>query len=159
MVLFKVASQFNLLALVRWRAQVHLCVTTGMMRVLNLKDPESAWGCGQWLWVCQVTRRRTPDGMSVTISLSGAAANTTSPCAASRPSPFSWTHVPSILVMAWLEPVEHLAPGAPNPRHPAAQVPWNRLRYHKIRDIVWLWYRVILISKAYIIRNNRYDIA
>jgi hypothetical protein len=67
MALYKVVSQ--LLALVRWRAQAHLCVTTALMGVLNLKDPESAWGCGQWLRVRQVTR--TPGGMTVTISLSG----------------------------------------------------------------------------------------
>jgi hypothetical protein len=38
---------------------------------------------------------------------------------------------------------------APNPPHPAApQVPWYRLRYHKIHDIIWLWYTKLLISEV-----------
>jgi hypothetical protein len=41
----------------------------------------------------------------------------------SRLSPFSCTPVPSTLAMARQEEVERLEAGAPNPRHPAAQVP------------------------------------
>ena len=52
-----------------------------------------------------------------------AAASATSPCAGSRPSPFSSTPVPSTLAMARPEEVEHLAPGGPNLRHHAAKVP------------------------------------
>jgi hypothetical protein len=60
-----------------------------------------------------------------------AASTATSPRAGSRQSPFSWTPAPSTLAMAWPEPVERLASGAPNPPHPAApQVPWYRMWYH-----------------------------
>ena len=58
-----------------------------------------------------------------------AAPTATSPCAESRQSPYSCTPAPSTLAMAWPEPVERLASGAPNPPHPAApQVLW----YHSI---------------------------
>ena len=58
-----------------------------------------------------------------------AASTATSPCAESRQSPYSCTPAPSTLAMAWPEPVERLASGAPNPPHPAApQVLW----YHSI---------------------------
>jgi len=50
-----------------------------------------------------------------------AASTATSPCAESRQSPYSCTPAPSTLAMAWPEPVERLASGAPNPPHPAAQ--------------------------------------
>ena len=60
-----------------------------------------------------------------------AASIATSPCAGSRQSLFSWTPAPSTLAMAWPEPVERLASGAPNPPHPAApQMPWYRMWYH-----------------------------
>ena len=49
-----------------------------------------------------------------------AAPTATSPCAESRQSPYSCTPAPSTLAMAWPEPVERLASGAPNPPHPAA---------------------------------------
>ncbi len=57
---------------------------------------------------------------------------------------------PSTLTMARPEEVEHLEAGAPNPRHPAAQVPWYRRTYHEIRDIIWLWYQKLLISEGHI---------
>ena len=143
MALYKVVSQ--LLALVRWRAQAHLCVTPGMMRVLNLKDPESVWGCSQWLWVCLVTRRRTPGGMSVTISLSGLVLNLTTtgmwPTWVVRlrlMSPVRWQWWGLERWSTWR--------GARNPRHSAVQVPWYGLRYHENHDIRGLWYHNILIS-------------
>ena len=52
-----------------------------------------------------------------------AAATVTSPCAGSRLLPFTRTHVRSTLAIARPGCEERLAPGAPNPRHPAAQVP------------------------------------
>ncbi len=49
------------------------------------------------------------------------------------------------------EEVEQLAPGGPNPRHPAAQVPWYMRTYYEIRDITWLWYQNIVTWEGLII--------
>ena len=106
--------------------------------------------------LCMHGLRRPPrraDFFSTTTSrlrlITRAAASATGPCAGSRLSPFSWTPVPSTLAMARQEEVERLEAGAPNPRHPAAQVPWYRRTYHEIRDITWLWYQKLLISEGH----------
>ncbi len=56
--------------------------------------------------------------------------------------------LPSTLAMARPEEVEHLAPGAPNPRHPAALVPWSRINYHEIRDFICLRYQTLMKSEC-----------
>ena len=84
-------------------------------------------------WAAQPRPPRRADFLSMTSNrprlTTRAAPTATSPCAESRQSPYSCTPAPSTLAMAWPEPVERLASGAPNPPHPAApQVLW----YHSI---------------------------
>ena len=72
-----------------------------------------------------------------------AAATATSPCAGSRPSPLSWTTVPTDRPARWRWRGRRRWSGW----NPAAQVTWYRRTYHEIRDITWLWYHDILISE------------
>ncbi len=133
-----------------WDRPVWLSVTQSWAQCG--KSATTKWPTwAKWLYMCQWWAAVDKFKLEVTsnlkistLNLKLAAATATSPCARSRPSPFRWTPVPTDSPArlwwrgrrswsAW-----RLAPPSwgPNLRHTAAQVPWYRGTYHKIRDII-----------------------